>query len=303
MTQQIINVGNTPNNGQGETLRSGATKINENFSELYGLIGAGGDQTFVNTVAGGTGISVNASNGNVIITNTLPYIRSFTAVAVNGQTTLSSSGNQTLTMVAGSNVTLTTNAVTGALTITATQQQADWNAVSGPTAIVNKPSIPAAQIQSDWNQSNNTHVDYIKNKPTIPTDVNQLADSTGLLPDGFRFNAQSSTLAPSATGVIYTAILNPTAIKATIRVAGTITGSTIDSEVCEMVITRTYPTTGNPQVYKTVYSVTSTTGSALATFDVQWNATSSAIEITGTNLNSGPSSTLATKVVSLEVLP
>ena len=24
------------------------------------------------------------------------------------------------------------------------------------------------QIQSDWNQTNNTQVDYIKNKPTIP---------------------------------------------------------------------------------------------------------------------------------------
>jgi len=31
------------------------------------------------------------------------------------------------------------------------------------------PTIPAAQIQSDWNQTNNTLLDYIKNKPTIPT--------------------------------------------------------------------------------------------------------------------------------------
>ena len=31
------------------------------------------------------------------------------------------------------------------------------------------PTIPAAQIQSDWNQSNNTLLDFIKNKPTIPT--------------------------------------------------------------------------------------------------------------------------------------
>ena len=33
----------------------------------------------------------------------------------------------------------------------------------------NKPTIPDAQIQSDWTQSDNTKVDYIKNKPTIPT--------------------------------------------------------------------------------------------------------------------------------------
>lgn len=31
------------------------------------------------------------------------------------------------------------------------------------------PSIPAAQVQSDWNQTSDSAVDYIKNKPTIPT--------------------------------------------------------------------------------------------------------------------------------------
>ena len=32
-----------------------------------------------------------------------------------------------------------------------------------------KPDIPAAQVQSDWAQSDNTQVDFIKNKPTIST--------------------------------------------------------------------------------------------------------------------------------------
>ena len=35
----------------------------------------------------------------------------------------------------------------------------------------NLPTIPAAQIQSDWNQSNNVLLDFIKNKPTIPTSL------------------------------------------------------------------------------------------------------------------------------------
>ena len=34
--------------------------------------------------------------------------------------------------------------------------------------LTNKPTIPAAQIQSDWDQSDDTKVDYIKNKPTLP---------------------------------------------------------------------------------------------------------------------------------------
>jgi hypothetical protein len=33
----------------------------------------------------------------------------------------------------------------------------------------NKPTIPAAQIQSDWNQSDSSALDFIKNKPTIPS--------------------------------------------------------------------------------------------------------------------------------------
>lgn len=73
-------------------------------------------------------------------------------------------------------------------TIPAAQVNSDWNAVSGVSQILNKPSlatvatsgsyndltnkptIPAAQIQSDWNQTNTSALDYIKNKPSIPTE-------------------------------------------------------------------------------------------------------------------------------------
>lgn len=33
--------------------------------------------------------------------------------------------------------------------------------------LTNKPTIPAAQIQSDWSQSDNTKLDFIKNKPSL----------------------------------------------------------------------------------------------------------------------------------------
>jgi len=36
-------------------------------------------------------------------------------------------------------------------------------------SLTGKPTIPAAQIQSDWNQTTTTALDYIKNKPVIPT--------------------------------------------------------------------------------------------------------------------------------------
>jgi len=59
---------------------------------------------------------------------------------------------------------------------------ADWNATSGDAEILNKPSIPAAQIQSDWNQTNNVSLDFIKNKPTIPS-ISGLVPYTGATSD------------------------------------------------------------------------------------------------------------------------
>lgn len=35
--------------------------------------------------------------------------------------------------------------------------------------LTDKPTIPSAQVQSDWSQSDNTQVDFIKNKPTLST--------------------------------------------------------------------------------------------------------------------------------------
>ena len=48
------------------------------------------------------------------------------------------------------------------------------------------PTIPAAQIQSDWNQTDDSALDYIKNKPNIPEGV--VVDQTY---DPVSTNAQS----------------------------------------------------------------------------------------------------------------
>jgi len=65
-----------------------------------------------------------------------------------------------------------------ASTISFTQVNSDWNAVSGVAQILNKPTIPAAQIQSDWTQTNTSALDYIKNKPTLPSTVGDMLKST-----------------------------------------------------------------------------------------------------------------------------
>ncbi len=41
MTQQVIDVGNVANDGQGDPLRTAFTKTNDNFTELYNIGGIG----------------------------------------------------------------------------------------------------------------------------------------------------------------------------------------------------------------------------------------------------------------------
>jgi hypothetical protein len=82
----------------------------------------------------------------------------------------------------GKNLSIDAN---GALSAADQTITADWNAITGPSAIINKPTlsavalsnayndlagrpnIPPAQIQSDWNQTDSQNRDFIKNKPTI----------------------------------------------------------------------------------------------------------------------------------------
>lgn len=84
-------------------------------------------------------------------------------------------------IVAGTGIDVSAN--TGYITISATgigstglsQLNANWDAVTGVTSILNKPTIPAAQVNSDWNAT--TGISSILNKPTI---VNQIIAGTGI---------------------------------------------------------------------------------------------------------------------------
>jgi hypothetical protein len=61
MTQQIINLGAAPNDGTGDTLRAGGTKINDNFTELYGSLG--GDPNYATSVTAEIAAAIAAALG------------------------------------------------------------------------------------------------------------------------------------------------------------------------------------------------------------------------------------------------
>lgn len=106
-----------------------------------------------------------------------------------------------------------------------TQVQTDWNAVSGTSSILNKPSlaavatsgayvsltglptIPAAQIQSDWTQASTTALDYIKNKPlrAWATSTRSIVTGTGAV--GYQVSTSSDATVYYSSTITTTASL------------------------------------------------------------------------------------------------
>jgi hypothetical protein len=64
MAIQAINIGSSANDGTGDPIRTAMDKINDNFTELYSVTGAGTGQNV--SISGNSLISEN-SNGNIIL--------------------------------------------------------------------------------------------------------------------------------------------------------------------------------------------------------------------------------------------
>lgn len=89
MAYQGINTGSVPNDGTGDTLLDGAKKVNDNFSEIYNLVGDGTDLFvgIVTQITAGTNVSISTDYGSVEITSLIPSQLSSTNLSISGVST------------------------------------------------------------------------------------------------------------------------------------------------------------------------------------------------------------------------
>ena len=102
MAKQALGIGTSADDGSGDTLRAGGTKINENFDELYDLMGDGTDLS--------SGISATAS----VVTLTAPAINGVvagtqTSATITTLTSSTISSASTITLDAETDITLDAN--------------------------------------------------------------------------------------------------------------------------------------------------------------------------------------------------
>ena len=116
MAKLGISTGTSPNSGTGDSLITGATKINSNFNELYTLLGDGTTLTsgIVTSIVAGNNITVSGSTGRVTINAASPKNWETTSVGIH---TLSNVGIGTTNPT--SRLTVTGNGLfTGVVTAT-----------------------------------------------------------------------------------------------------------------------------------------------------------------------------------------
>lgn len=101
---------------------------------------------------------------------------------------------------AGSGITYNNSSGVISLTSGAGQLQSDWNESDNTQVdyIKNKPTIPAAQVNSDWNASSG--LANILNKPTIPAQFNPIAGTNVTLSGSYPNITINSTGGGSGSG-------------------------------------------------------------------------------------------------------
>lgn len=93
MAKQIINVGTVKNDGSGDSLREGAQKINDNFSELYTALGATtGTLSIVSKLTAGDGITVSSSTGDILVRSKIATTNILGGIKVGENLTIDNDG-------------------------------------------------------------------------------------------------------------------------------------------------------------------------------------------------------------------
>ncbi len=233
-------------NGQWEigrgTYFSGVTKTLTRDTILDSSTGG----TAVNFSSGGKIVfcSYPASVATAVVSGGGLASDSFKTISVDGQTNVvADSSTDTLTLVAGSNITITTDAVTDTITIDAGS------------------AIPSAITQGAYELS---------------IDTNGNLQYPGAITQSFQ---RGTACLPSVDTVVYTSTGEfQHGIKLFVMVEGMTDGGGVnwDTQACDVIAVKGY---NDNIVHVTTYGVTYSGATAIATFDGQWNATTSRIEI------------------------
>lgn len=268
MTKQIINLGQTANDRTGDPLRVAFQKVNENFDELYATAAA---DLQLPSQAGNNGKFLK-TNGSTLSWDTINLGDSIGDFSITERTIASTTQGNVIIKALGPG---------GAPS--APPFEYDWAFTSG-----GRLQMP---VGGDIVDSNGTSV--LEQGPEdrlVNGDYSVILDSTGAIRHrNTRTVMQGITVVTAGqSGIVYSGSAWQTGFKLVIVVETRLDNNTDDvdhTQVCEALIAATYNTAADPVM--SVYGVTYTSPSPLATFTVQRTGAGNGvgtIEVVATNI-------------------
>ena len=132
MSQEIINVGTSPNDGLGDPLRTAFTKTNNNFAQLFAAGGVSGISN------GSSNVNIPLSNGNVVISSAgTANVVTVTGTGANVRGTLNSTGLATLSNLSVTGTVVSTGTIQSLADVTATNITANANSSANNAVVTN----------------------------------------------------------------------------------------------------------------------------------------------------------------------
>lgn len=166
MTKQIINTGAGANDGTGDSLRDGAGKVNNNFTELYNALGNGNSLQL--NLSGAQAGQILAYNGANFVPSSSSTI-AFNAIQADTGTGTASAGNTTLgiqgaggvsTSITGNILTISSSGGAGGGASVTVSTSAPSNPTAGDLWYDSELGILAVWFSEEavWVQSNGGNV-------------------------------------------------------------------------------------------------------------------------------------------------
>jgi hypothetical protein len=164
MAKQTINIGSSANKGDGDPLRTAFTKVNENFTELYGLVGTGGNLTL--GAFEFTGSVMTTTDSSAIIIDQATTVTSDLTVGGDILPNVANGGNLGSPAKPFRSLFVSNNTI-----------------FLGNVPLSLEPGTNELQINNVPISQTINYAD-IPNSPTVPADISDLTDTEGLLGGG-----------------------------------------------------------------------------------------------------------------------
>ena len=177
MARQNVNLGITANNGGGDTARQAGQKINENFIELYTLLGGSGGGVSGAVSLGQTGLVFNGNTYNTELRHTEGSGNLVFTLPTSGGQVISQTANQSMTNKTLTSAVLTTPEIHDA--------SEDHNYVFAVSELTDDRTITLPLLTGDDTLVFEDHTQTISNKTLVspitqnPTIHGEMLDSNG----------------------------------------------------------------------------------------------------------------------------